>query len=138
MKIVTMNQQDPRRWILIVDDDTSVRLMLARVLTGEGYGVLTAANGLDALDLSDIARVDLILLDINMPGTNGWETLKQMKAKRALPSIIIITASPNQEAAAHQAGVEIVLEKPLHFPTLISRIAEVLAQVAPVAPSDGI
>jgi CheY-like chemotaxis protein len=125
---VTMNQEDPRKWILIVDDDASVRLMLARVLTGEGYGVLTAADGPHALELADIARVDLVLLDINMPGENGWEMLKKMQAKKLPCAVLIITALPNQESPARQAGVETVLEKPLHFPTLISRIAEILAK----------
>jgi len=130
-----MNQQDPRKWILIVDDDSSVRLMLARVLTGEGYGVLTAASGAHALELTEIARVDLVLLDINMPGANGWETLKEIRAKNASQAVMIITASPNQDAVARRAGVKVVLEKPLHFPTLISRIAHTLAESAPLPSS---
>jgi len=122
-----MNQPDARKWILIVDDDSSVRLMLARVMSDEGYGVLTAANGDDALGLAETLSVDLVLLDLNMPGTNGWVVLKQFDAKNVAPSVIVITAMPNQQAAARAAGVAMVLEKPLDFPRLIQTVSQVLA-----------
>jgi CheY-like chemotaxis protein len=125
---VTMNQPDARKWILIVDDDSSVRLMLARVLSNEGYGVLTAANGVDALGLAETLSVDLVLLDLNMPDTNGWVVLKQLDAKNMAPSVIIITAMPNQQAAARAAGVAMVLEKPLDFPRLIQTVSQILAK----------
>jgi CheY-like chemotaxis protein len=123
-----MNQPDVRKWILIVDDDSSVRLMLARVLSNEGYGVLTAANAADALGLAETLSVDLVLLDLNMPETNGWKVLKELNAKNIAPSVIIITAMPNQQAAARAAGVETILEKPLDFPRLIQTVSEVLAK----------
>jgi CheY-like chemotaxis protein len=125
-----MSPEDARKWILIVDDDSSVRLMLARVLSDEGYGVLTAAGGVDALDLAATMAVDLILLDLNMPGPDGWETLQKLVAKTLAPPppVIIITARPNQQAAARAAGVEVVLEKPLDFPRLIETVSQVLAR----------
>ncbi len=123
-----MSHEDDRKWILIVDDDSSVRLMLARVLSDEGYGVLTAAGGVDALDLAATMAFDLVLLDLNMPGTNGWETLEELEAKNPAPPVIIITAMPNQQAAAGAAGVEAVLEKPLDFPRLIQTVSQVLAK----------
>jgi CheY-like chemotaxis protein len=125
--VAAMNQEDTRKWILIVDDDSSVRLMLARVLSNEGYGVLTAANGLDALGLAETLSVDLVLLDLNMPGTNGWETLEELDAKGRAPAVIIITAMPHQQEAARAAGVATVLEKPLDFPRLIQTVSQVLA-----------
>jgi len=124
-----MSDEDARKWILIVDDDSSVRLMLARVLSDEGYGVLTAARGLDALDLAATMECDLILLDLNMPGTNGWETLARLEARPVAPPVIIITAMSNQQAAAGSAkGVEAVLEKPLDFPRLLQTVSEILAK----------
>jgi CheY-like chemotaxis protein len=123
----TMNEPDTRKWILIVDDDASVRLMLARVLSNEGYGVLTAANGVDALGLAETLSVDLVLLDLNMPGSNGWEILEQFDAKNIAPAVIIITAMPNQQKAARTAGVAMVLEKPLDFPRLLQSVSQVLA-----------
>ena len=128
--VATMSQENARKWILIVDDDSSVRLMLARVLSNEGYGVLTAAGGVDALDLAATMAFDLVLLDLNMPGTNGWETLEKLDAKKLAPPppVIIITARPNQQAAGREAGVEAVLEKPLDFPRLIQTVSRVLAK----------
>lgn len=113
---------------MIVDDDSSVRLMLARVLTNEGYGVLTAANGTDALGLAQTLSVDLVLLDLNMPGIKGWEILEEFNAKNIASSVIIITAMPNQQAAARAAGVKMVLEKPLDFPSLLRAVSQVLAK----------
>jgi CheY-like chemotaxis protein len=127
-----MTQEDARRWILIVDDDASVRLMLARVLSDEGYGVLTAASSEAAVGLAGTMAFDLIVLDLNMPGRDGWETIKELAAKKLAPpaSVIIITARPNQQAAAQAAGVEAVMEKPLDFPRLIETVSQVLAKAA--------
>jgi len=123
-----MDKPDDRKWILIVDDDSSVRLMLARVLISEGYGVLTAANGVDALGLAETLSVDLVLLDLNMPGAKGWEILEELRVKNMAPSVIIITALPNQQEAASAAGAATVLEKPLDFPRLIQTVSQVLAK----------
>ena len=124
-----------RKWILIVDDDASVRLMLSRVLTDEGYGVLTSANSNEALGLAETLSVDLLLLDLNMPGGDGWSVLRQLEAKNIAPTTIIITALPNQQAAARAAGVEMVLEKPLDFPRLIQAVSQVLARPMNSNPS---
>jgi CheY-like chemotaxis protein len=121
-----MNTENARKWILIVDDDASVRLMLARVLGGEGYKVLTAANSVDALGMTETSLMDLVLLDLNMPHTNGWEILAAFAARKIAPPVIIITAVPNQQAAARAAGVETVLEKPLDFPRLIQTVNQLL------------
>jgi CheY-like chemotaxis protein len=118
--------QETKRWILIVDDDASVRQMLARVLVDEGFGVLTAANSTEAVGLASTLLVDLVLLDLNMPGVNGWETLEQLDANDTVPPVIIITALPNQQEAARAAGVRAVLEKPLDFPRLIQAVRETL------------
>jgi CheY-like chemotaxis protein len=92
--------------------------------------VLTAANSADALGLAETLSVDLVLLDLNMPGTNGWETRAALDAKNLAPSVIIITALPNQQAAARAAGVAMMLEKPLDFPRLIQTVSQVLGKSA--------
>ena len=65
----------PKR-ILIVDDDPSVRKMLGRVLSNEGYRVDEAANGAHALEIVAAGQFDLMLLDLNMPRKNGWGDLR--------------------------------------------------------------
>lgn len=102
--------------------------MLARVLSNEGYGVLTAANGEDAVGLAQTLSVNLVLLDLNMPGFDGWRVLKDFSAMKMAPSVIVITALPGQQGAARAAGVEMILEKPLDFPRLIQAVGQVLAK----------
>ncbi len=63
-----------RKKIMLVDDDAAIRQMLARLLTGEGYDVLLAVNGHEAIQVVRAAVIDLVLLDLNMPGMDGWET----------------------------------------------------------------
>src|SRR6266496_2292086 len=67
----------PGKRILLVDDDPTVRDSLNAVLQSEGYWVIPAENGQQALDLANKSSVDLVLLDLNMPVKNGWDTFEQ-------------------------------------------------------------
>jgi DNA-binding response OmpR family regulator len=116
--------------ILVVDDDASVREMLARVLTGEGYLVSTAADGTSALEIAAAIKIDLVLLDLNMPGKSGWDTFERLSTENPLLPVIIVTARTNQLFTAMGAGVGALLEKPLHFPKLLQTIQQLLAEPA--------
>ena len=117
-----------KRRILLVDDDASVREMLMRVLVGEGYLVLPAASGLEGLKIAAGTQIDLVLLDLNMPGQNGWDTFERLTAENPLSPVIIITARSNQLFTALASGVGALLEKPLDFPNLLQAIANLLAE----------
>ena len=106
--------------ILVVDDDSSVREMLTRVLAGEGYLVWAAADGTAALEIAAAEKVDLVLLDLNLPGRSGWDTFERLTAEKPLLAVIIITARSNQLFTALGAGVGALLEKPLDFPEAAS------------------
>ena len=114
--------------ILVVDDDASVRQMLARVLTGEGYQVWTATNGSAAVEIATAAHPELVLLDLNMPGTGGWETFQQLVTNQPSLTVVVITAQPNQLFTALNAGVAALLEKPLNFPALLRTISDLLTE----------
>lgn len=116
--------------ILVVDDDSTVREMLTRVLVGEGYLAWAAANGTTALEIAAAAKVDLVLLDLNMPGKSGWDTFERLMAENPLLAVIIITARSNQLFTALGAGVGALLEKPLDFPKLLQTISRLLAEPA--------
>jgi DNA-binding response OmpR family regulator len=116
--------------ILVVDDDSSVREMLARVLIGEGYLVSTAADGTSALEIAASTKIDLVLLDLTMPGQSGWDTFEKLSTKNPLLPVIIVTARANQLFTAMGAGVGALLEKPLHFPKLLQTIEQLLAEPA--------
>ena len=117
-----------QNWILVVDDDLSVRQMVARVLVGEGYGVLSASNGEEALHVASCVRIDLVLLDLNLPVKNGWDTFERLTTDDPLLPVIIITAKSNQLFTALGAGVGGLLEKPLDFPTLLQTIKDLLLE----------
>ena len=116
--------------ILLVDDDPTVRDSLNDVLVGEGYFVIPAENGQQALDLANRFPFDLMLLDLNMPVKNGWDTFEQFTRKHPLIPVIIVTARPNQLFTALGAGADALLEKPMDIPTLLRTIAKLLTESA--------
>jgi DNA-binding response OmpR family regulator len=116
--------------ILLVDDDPTVRGSLNEVLASEGYFVMPAENGEQALNIAASAKVDLVLLDLNMPVKNGWDTFEQLTAQNPLLPVIIITARPNQLFTALGAGVGALLEKPMDIPSLLNTVADLLAECA--------
>lgn len=116
--------------VLVVDDDASVREMLTRVLAGEGYQALSAANGDEALNIAQTTRIDLVLLDLNMPGKSGWDTFEKLTTENPFLAIIIITARPNQLFTAVSSGVGALLEKPLDFPKLLATVSQLMAESA--------
>lgn len=118
------------RRILLVDDDAIVRDSLNNVLTGEGYCVIPAENGQQALDVANTLPVDLALLDLNMPVKNGWDTFERLTTDHPTIPIIIITARPNQLFTAVGVGVVALLEKPMDIPTLLRTMEELLTETA--------
>ena len=120
-----------KKRILLADDDPSVRTTLAQVLTAKGYDVLQAADGLEALGLAQTHRLDLAVLDLNMPRQNGWDTFVQLTGDNPALPIIIITGRANQQFLSSAAGVGALLEKPFEMATFLSVIRRLLTQ-----PSD--
>ncbi len=116
--------------ILLVDDDPTVRDSLKDVLLAEGYLIIPAENGQQALDLANKSPIDLVLLDLNMPVKNGWDTFEQLTAEHPLIPIIIATARPNQLFTALNAGVGALLEKPMEIRTLLWTMEKLLAETA--------
>jgi CheY-like chemotaxis protein len=128
-KTIVSNRGSPRiKNILIMDDDPSIRYMLSRVLQGEGYEVVAAANGRDGLTIAADQEIDLVLMDWKMPGLNGEETLKELALLRPSLPVIMITAYPRQQSESGLAGASAVLQKPLDFPMLLEAIKKLLAQ----------
>lgn len=117
-----------KKTILLVDDDPAVREMVGRVLQREGYIVLCAANGAEALGIAEVSHIDLVLLDLNMPVQGGWDTFGQLTTRNPLVAVVIITARSNQLFTALGAGVGALLEKPLDFPILLKTVKSLLAE----------
>jgi CheY-like chemotaxis protein len=114
--------------IMLIDDDPAIRQLLTRLLTEEGYTVLSASNGVEAIELVNNAQFDLVLLDLNMPVMDGWETFEKITSKNPLLPFVIITARPNQLFPAVASGTGALMEKPLDLPKLISTIRTLLKE----------
>ena len=86
----------PRETILVVDDDDSVRRGLRWVLVMDGYQVVAARHGREAIQIFQEHPCDLALLDMNMPLLNGWGTIAGLRSLNGRLPAIIITARPDQ------------------------------------------
>ncbi len=114
--------------ILIVDDEPSILQSLSGLLSDEGFEVITASNGYEALKTIDRESPDLVLLDIWMPGIDGIETLKQIKQEHPFIQVIIITGHGTIETAvkATKLGAFDLIEKPLSIDKVIVTINNAL------------
>jgi len=117
------------RTILIVDDENSLRMLVAATLEGKRFSILQAKNGLEAIRVGHIEKPDLILLDLMMPGFSGMEALKIFKKSEITKNIpvIILTAKgqPEDRKRAFDLGADCFLVKPfspLEFLNLVDRI----------------
>ena len=112
-----------RQCIMVVDDDQDMLRLLGRVLELEGFDVVIAADGISALALMENSRPDLVLLDIMMPGLDGFETLDLLREQYDIP-VIILTA--RREIASLQKalslGADDYVSKPFHIRSLVARI----------------
>jgi DNA-binding response OmpR family regulator len=122
--------------LLVVDDDTDIAAMAALVLRRAGHAVTTAASGEAALDEARRLAYDLILLDINMPGMDGWEVLRVLQADEATAAIPVAMFSVRGEVRdkVHglQEGAFDYITKPFAVDELISRVATILERRAAV------
>jgi two-component system, cell cycle response regulator len=112
--------------ILVVDDETSIREALSKVLRAENYEVLVAETGQVAVERYGTGRIDLLLLDLNLPGGNGWATLDWLAKVNPLLPVIIITGRANQRELAEKSGADALMEKPLDVPLLLQTIRQLL------------
>ena len=85
---------EDKKKILVVDDEESIHLLYKEELEEEGYKVDTAIDGEEALKKFDKLKPDLVILDINMPGMDGIEVLRQMKQERPSVPVILSSAYP--------------------------------------------
>jgi len=112
--------------ILLVDDERSIRESLSKILGAENYEVVLAENGHEAIEKHGAQRIDLLILDLNMPVKNGWDTLDWLvKIDPVLP-VVIITGRSDQRALAETAGADALMEKPLDVRLLLQTIRELM------------
>jgi CheY-like chemotaxis protein len=116
--------------VLVADDDESVRESLCKLLQDEGYEVSAVANGAETVETfcREQNRIDLLLVDLNMPLMNGWATLDRLLEVNPCLPVLIVTAQPNQYEMALAAGVSALVEKPIDVPALLQVIHKLLRE----------
>jgi two-component system, NtrC family, nitrogen regulation response regulator NtrX len=116
--------------VLIVDDDTSICQILHKILLGEGYRILEAYNGKEALHLFHIHSIDVVLQDLSMPDMNGIEVAALMIAKKPSIPVILISAYGTIAKAveATKAGIYDFLEKPLDRDRILITVRNAVIQ----------
>lgn len=114
--------------VLLADDDRSVLEALGAVLESEGFEVIRAADGREAVEKFCEHPADLALLDLNMPVKGGWDTFERLTSIDPLLPVIVITARPDANPIARAAGVAALMQKPLDIPVLLEAMRYFLAQ----------
>ncbi len=117
------------RSVLVVDDDPSVREVVATFLTGEGYVVQTAPDGMGALRLLEQWRPELILLDLRMPGLDGAAVVRELRGRQITVPFLVMTGADAARSSAAELGAAGHVAKPLSLPLLLTRITEVCAEL---------
>ncbi len=119
-----------RKRILVVEDQEDNRRILRDLLTNAGYDIVEATNGREALAAAAAHRPDLILMDIQLPVLDGYETTRRLKADAALAAIpvIVITsyALSGDEAKARIAGCDDYVTKPYSPRQVLAKVREYL------------
>ncbi|MFC2072692.1 response regulator transcription factor [Chloroflexota bacterium] len=109
--------------ILVVDDEETVRKLLQRILEESGHSVITASNGHEALEKLSQQKIKLVLLDIKMPGLDGFSVLKRLRETSNVPVIMLTaTKEPNTVADALSLGADDYVRKPFKQGELLARI----------------
>ncbi|HKY79381.1 MAG TPA: response regulator, partial [Anaerolineales bacterium] len=124
--------------ILVVDDDLDTVKLVGTTLEKQGYVILAAQQGVEALDIAAQQHPDLILLDIMMPKMDGFEVIRRLRADPATSAIpvIMFTAKSqvDDKVAGLEAGADEYLTKPTHPAELVARVRSVLKRSTSMLP----
>ena len=118
--------------VLVVEDDEDTRHVYSAGLGHVGYRVITAATGTDGLRAARDEHPDVILLDLSLPGADGWEVVRCLKASEATGDIpvVVVTGYSNLAHRARAEGCAGYLTKPIRLDTLRSAVASALQPVS--------
>ncbi|MBO9538264.1 response regulator [Herbaspirillum sp.] len=127
---------DTNTHILIVDDDREIRTLLAEYLAGNGLRTLTATNGAEMRKTLEESRVDLIVLDLTLPGEDGLTLCRNLRAASNIP-VIMLTArgEPLDRILGLEMGADDYLAKPFEPRELFARIRSVLRRTQALPPN---
>ena len=131
-----IDQVAPEKVVVLADDSISVRKFVGRMLEKAGYRVRLAADGLEALEIATQNRCDLVITDLEMPRTNGYELmahLRQQPETRSLPVMVVTSrAGVKHRERALKEGASAFLTKPVQEDQFIAAVAQLIGSAAPV------
>ena len=119
------NTNKPTRRVLLVDDERAILKVISIKLRVSGYEVVTAVNGQEALELIESAKPDIVLLDVIMPGIDGFEVLRKLRTSSQLPVIVFSARTENSQKAL-ALGANDFMPKPFDVDEMVRRIQTIL------------
>lgn len=124
-----------RRTILVVDDEPDIVRVVQRIMESCGYDVVTAHDGFEAIEQAQAQRPDVIILDLNLPGMNGFEVCRRLRgaeSTRRIPIVMMTAAYVSIEDArrGHTTGADEYVVKPFLREVLIHNVQRLLERAA--------
>ena len=115
--------------ILVADDEAAVRRVVEAVLSGEGYTILQAADGEEALEVLSREPVDLAIVDLRMPRMNGWTLIRQLRQAGSRVKILAAAGTGEEALAEARAiGADRTTGKPFHVDELRAVVRDLIEQ----------
>jgi DNA-binding response OmpR family regulator len=116
--------------VLVVDDDPDIRELLFTALEDEGFEVVPAGNGQEALAIIKTFRPDVIVLDLMMPVMDGWQFARELRARKEDIPLVLLSAARDLRVHAKALSAADIIEKPFDLSELLPKIARVAASAA--------
>ena len=116
--------------ILVVDDESRMRKLVKDFLQREGYSVLEAGDGMEAMDIFYEQKIDLVILDVMMPRMDGWQTCREIRRDSKVPIIMLTARSEERdELQGFELGVDEYISKPFSPKILVARVGALLKRI---------
>lgn len=123
--------------ILVVDDESRMRKLVKDFLQREGYSVLEAGDGMEAMDIFYEQKIDLVILDVMMPRMDGWQTCREIRRDSTVPIIMLTARSEERdELQGFELGVDEYISKPFSPKILVARVEAILRRTGQDAGND--
>jgi DNA-binding response OmpR family regulator len=116
--------------LLVVDDDAAIRKLLHRIAQRAGFDVDSAKDGIEALEMMQLRRYDIAIVDLMMPRLSGYELIQKVSELEHRPCLIVASAATSGEISLDDSVVRRVIKKPFDISAVANTLVEVAKQIA--------